>query len=166
MVRSLIIVWKYLAALLLVASPATAMDWLDAEELESSCRAFLAGSTEKDAVICLAFVQGFLAGAEPVPGAKRPDPDEMREETYAERVTRTRLSTLRLMELRSNQPDYCLDDSLSTIQIVETVAGYLESHQEALSLTNAEAVYEALIHEYPCNREQRNAESQRGQVEQ
>lgn len=156
--------WRYLAALILATSPVIAMDWLDSDEPEASCRAFLAGSTEKDAVICPAFVQGFLAGAEPVPGAKRPDPAENSEETFSKRAARTRLGTLRMMQLRANQPDYCLDDSLSAIQIVETVAGYREGHQEALSLTNAEAVYEALVHEFPCDRrEQRSAEAPREQ---
>lgn len=158
--------WKYLATLLLAASPAMAMDWLDSNELETSCDAFLAGSTENDAVLCLAFVQGFLVGAETVPGAKQPDPAVTSGETYTERAARTRLGTLRLMQLRPNQPGYCLDDSLSTIRIVETVAGYLQAHQEALLLTNGEALYEALVHEFPCNREQGGAETQRGQDKQ
>lgn len=144
--------WKILAVLLLAASPANAMEWLSAEELESSCDAFLAGSTDSDAALCLAYMQGFLAGAEAAPGVTRPDKAADRDETYAERAARTRLGTLRMMRLRAHEPDYCLDDSLSAVQIVETVAAYLESHEEVLKLSNAEAVYEALVHEFPCEK--------------
>ena len=145
-------VWKFLAVLLLVAGPAVAMEWLGAEDFESSCDAFLAGSADKEAMLCLAYVQGFLAGAEAAPDASTPDIKADDSETYAERATRTRLGTLRIMRLRAKQPDYCLDESLSALRIVETVAGYLESHAEALKLTNAEAVYEALVHEFPCEK--------------
>lgn len=143
--------WKKLIILLLAASPAVSMEWLDADELESSCNAFLAGSTDKNAALCLAYMQGFLAGAEAAPGLKRPDPAKHGDETYAERAARTRLGGMRMMQLRADQPRYCLDDSLSTVQIVETVAGYLETHEEALRLNNAEAVYQALVHEFPCD---------------
>ena len=143
--------WRYLVILLFAASPATAMEWLDADQLESSCDAFLDGSTDADAALCLAFMQGFLAGAEAAPGVAWTGPGAADDETYAERAARTRLGTLRMLALRADQPDYCLDDSLSAIEIVETVAGYLETHEEALRLTNAEAVYEALVHEFPCD---------------
>lgn len=140
-----------LLAMLVPASPAVTMEWLGDDELESSCDAFLDGSTDKDAALCLAFMQGFLAGAVAAPGARPPDPASSDGESYSERAARTRLGTLRMMQLRADQPDYCLDDSLSAVQIVETVAGYLETHEDALRLTNAEAVYEALVHEFPCD---------------
>lgn len=141
---------RILVVLLLTATPAAAMEWLDAEDLERSCGAFLDGSTEPDAALCLAYMQGFLAGADAVPGITWPDPTSGDDESYSERAARTRLGSLRMLKLRADKPDYCLDESLSAIQIVETVAGYLETHTESQRLTNAEVVYEALINEYPC----------------
>ncbi len=142
-----------IAALLLIGTslPLAAMEWLSTDELESSCDAFLDGATGSDAALCLAFMQGFLAGADAAPVQNPAMPGAAPEdESFSERATRTRLSTLQLMQLRANQPAYCLDDALSAIDIVETVAGYLESHEEVLYLTNAEAVYAALVHEFPC----------------
>jgi len=136
--------------MLFSAFPATAMQWLGADELESSCDTLLEGSTDKDAALCLAFVQGYLAGAEAATGAKRPDANASGGETYSERAARTRLGTLRMKQLRGDQQDYCLDDSLTALQLVETVAGYLKSHEDALLLSNAEAMYAALVHEFPC----------------
>lgn len=126
------------------------MEWLDADELESSCDAYLEGSTDKDAALCLAFVQGFLAGAEASSKMSRTDPTPTRGESYADRAARTRLGTLRILKVRADEPDFCLEDSLSAVRIVEKVAVYLETHEDALRLTNAEAVHEALVHEFPC----------------
>ena len=147
-------VYKLSAVLLLAMTPLAAMEWLSTEQLEDSCDAFLAGSSESDAALCLAFMQGFIAGTDAAPlqnpavsDARKPPKDE----SFSERATRTRLSTLQLMQLRANQPAYCLDDELSAVDIVETVAGFLESHEEVLHLTNAEAVYAALVHEFPCD---------------
>lgn len=144
-------VYKIAAILLIATSPLAAMEWLSTDELEKSCDAFLDGATGPDAALCLAFMQGFLAGADAAP-AQNPalSGAAPKDESFSERATRTRLSTLQLMQLRANQPAYCLDDALSAIDIVETVAGYLESHEEVLYLTNAEAVYAALVHEFPC----------------
>ena len=143
--------WRIAAALLLATSPAVAMEWLGADELDESCTAFLAGSTDSDAALCLAYVQGFLAGADAAPeGIDVPSASQTEDESFSERATRTRLGTLRLLKLRSDMPDYCLDDTLSALHVVEAVAGYLESHADALYLDNAEAVYAALVNEFPC----------------
>lgn len=148
-------VCKITAILILSTAPAVAMEWLSADELERSCDAFLADSTDSDATPCLAFMQGFLAGTEARPatdGVESVKPNASTSESFSERATRTRLGTIRLMQLRSSdKPDYCIDESLSAVEIVESVARYLEDHEEVLQLTNAEAVYAALVHEYPCD---------------
>jgi len=123
------------------------MEWLGATELESSCDAFLAGSTDDDAALCLAYMQGILAGADAAPSGIASAPGD---ESYADRAARTRLGTLRLSQIGPDRPDYCLDGAHSAVQIVEAVGGYLETHEEARRLTNAAAVLEALAHEYPC----------------
>lgn len=74
-------------------------------------------------------------------------------ESYSERAARTRLGTLRMMHLRdTGKPDYCLDDSIPAVEVVESVASYFRDHPETLQLTNADAVREALIHNYSCDR--------------
>lgn len=145
-------VYKIAAVLLLATAPTSAMDWLSSAKLESSCDAFLNSSDDSEAALCLTFVQGFLAGAEAA-HAQNPIGSRakaLKDETFSERATRTRLSTLQLMQVRSGKPAYCLDETLSPVEIVETVAGYLDSHEEVMTLTNTEAVYEALVHEFPC----------------
>lgn len=147
-------VYKISALLLLATTPSAAMEWLSTEQLENSCDAFLEGSAESDAALCLAFMQGFLAGSDAAP-LQNPAVTEAAEgapkdESFSERATRTRLSTLQLMALRAGQPGYCLPEELSAVEIVETVASYLEDHEDVLHLTNAEAVYAALVSEFPC----------------
>jgi hypothetical protein len=97
-------------------------------------------------------MQGFLAGAEAAPGFSRTAAASTDTSSYADRAARTRLGSLRMMRLRADEPDFCLDDSLTAVQIVESVAGYLKTHKEALLLTNAEAVHEALVSEFPCEK--------------
>ncbi len=136
-------------------SPVLAAEWLSGNELEESCDSFLEDPGNRMGTLCLAFMQGFLAASE-VEGEVGVAPQaegSSGSESFSERAARTRLGTLRMMQIRdSDTPEYCLDDDISAVEVVESVARYLRDHPEALQLTNAEAVRESLIHNYPCER--------------
>lgn len=146
--------WRIAAVLTLATAQASAMEWLSADQLEQSCDDFLENPNNTDATLCLAFIQGFLAGADGAPSADLGDavkPSKSTNDSFSDRAKRTRLGTIRLIRLQSEtRSAYCVDESASPLEIVKTVARYLEQHEEALKLTNSEAVYAALVHEYPC----------------
>jgi hypothetical protein len=139
---------------LAAATPLAAMEWLSDSELEQSCDRFLEDSSSSDGVLCLAFLQGFLAGAdtvEPRTVANATKSDSVGSESFSDRATRTRLGTLRMMHLQSaSKADYCLDPDIPAVEVVETIATYLKDHPDSLQLTNSEAARKALIHNYPC----------------
>ena len=139
-----------------VASPSPAAEWLSGNELEESCDRFLQDPGNRKGSLCLAFMQGFLSasGTETNMAAAAPAEDsKSNSESYSERAARTRLGTLRMMQLRdTGKPDYCLDDSTPAVEVVEAIASYFRDHPETLQLTNAEAVREALTHNYSCER--------------
>lgn len=130
----------------------SAEKWLNAGELEASCDRFLGGSDgDGNGALCLAFLQGFLAGADTTPKALRDaENGEWYDESFSERALRTRLGRLRMMQVRS-ATDYCIGDDVAALEIVDAVATYLKEHPETLSMTDADAVRQALVSSYPCD---------------
>jgi len=130
------------------------MEWLSVNELEQSCDAFLSNTGETDGKLCLAYMQGFLAGSDTAvasPFDKSAHASTGDSESFSERAARTRLGTLRLMQLRAaGRRDYCISEDTTAVEIVEAIVTYLSDHLETLQLTNAEAVRKALVHHYPC----------------
>jgi len=143
-----------LIVVLMPTTPSSAMEWLSASELEQSCDTFLADSVKTDGALCLAYIQGFLAGTYSVGVAdadSRKNDSSSESETFSERAARTRLGTLRLQEIRAaRKSDYCIGDDVTAVIIVEKIVGYLKEHPETLQLTNSEAVREALINNFRC----------------
>lgn len=134
-------------------SPIFAEEWLSAGDLEASCDSFLAGSEGDDGDLCVAYLQGFLAGADTSQMAvSDASKDEEYDESFSERASRTRLGRLRLMKIRASRTgEYCIEDDVSALEIVDTVATFLKQHPETVSMTDADAVRAALISSYPCD---------------
>jgi len=146
------------ACLLLFAvapAPATAMEWLSGHELERSCGLLLDDPQSKEGALCLAFMQGFIAGSGTAEGTASDSVPSSRsgDESYAERAARTRLGTLRLQRLRAmGTAEYCVDEDTSALDVVKEITAYLEKHPEASDLTATGAVHEALIRSFPCDK--------------
>lgn len=141
-----------LLMVLIAAAPAAAMEWLSSDDLERSCDSFLAESDSNDGALCLAYMQGFIAGSGTADAAPETSRDAASEdESFTDRAVRTRLGTLRLQQIRSiGDGGHCLDDDVAAVKVVEKIADYLKEHPESLELTDADAVREALVHHYPC----------------
>jgi hypothetical protein len=144
-----------LLSLSIAAAPASTVEWLDGHDLELSCDLLLEDERNPDGILCLAFVQGFIAGADTTEGIVAPDTARSHsgDETYAERAARTRLGTLRLQQMQSaDLPEYCIDDATPAIVVVEKVSDYLEDHPDASDWTAHDVVREALVSSFPCER--------------
>lgn len=135
-----------LALILAVAGPRPAAAWLSDHDLEQSCEALLADAADEAGASCLAFVQGYLTGADSsaAPGYTRAGAD-----SFADRAARKRLGTLRLQRLEeASSPAWCVDESIPAAEVVRRVVDYLQARPD--DLTNAEAVREALAYHFPC----------------
>lgn len=143
-----------LTLIIIGGPPSAAADWLSRDEVEQSCEAFLADSAGANGALCLAFVQGFLAGVDTPPVSLHQDgtrTSASEDETFTQRAIRTRLGDGRLQDLQSKDPAYCVDE-ISAIAVIAAVATYLRDHEQAQQLTKPEAVHEALVHNFPCDR--------------
>jgi hypothetical protein len=138
--------------LCLAPAPASAEEWLTGGELERSCELLLQDPARSNGLLCLAFVQGFIAGADTSVSAVGPrsTASSSEKETYADRAARTRLGTLRLQQIQSTYGRYCIGDQVTAVEVVEKVTDYLESHPEASNVTAHDAVREALVYSFPC----------------
>jgi hypothetical protein len=104
-------------------------------------------------MLCLAFIQGFIAGADTTEHAVHPGSatTSSGDETFAERAARTRLGTLRLQQMRASYARYCIDNAVTAVEVVDKVTAYLEDHPAAADLTAHDAVREALAYSFPCD---------------
>ena len=145
---------SFLLWLCLAPAPASAEEWLSGNDLENSCEVLLDDPQNQQGLLCLAFVQGFIAGADTSVAEVSPRsarPASPGDESYAERAARTRLGTLRLQQIQSTYAQYCINDQVTAIEVVEKVTDYIEDHPAAADLTAHDAVREALVHSFPCD---------------
>jgi hypothetical protein len=143
----------FLLWLCLALAPASAEEWLSGGDLERSCDVLLDDPTRSEGQLCLAFVQGFIAGADTSADAVNPrsaTTPSSEKESFAERAARTRLGTLRLQQIRSKYARYCIGDEVTAVEVVEKVTDYLQDHPTAADVTAHDAVREALVHSFPC----------------
>jgi len=143
----------FLLWICLAPAPASSEEWLSGGDLERSCDVLLEEPASADGLLCLAFVQGFIAGADTTLSGVSPRSaasSHANKETYADRAARTRLGTLRLQQIQSTYGRYCIGDQVTAVEVVEKVTDYLESHPEASNVTAHDAVREALVYSFPC----------------
>lgn len=129
-----------------ISALASTTQWLSGNELGRYCGAYLADAESDDGAVCIAFLQGFLAGADTdgfsVPAA----------ETFAERAARTRLGDAHLRRLRkSTHPGYCVGKEIDAAAMAEKITAYLEDQLNADDLTASELVHRTLAHHFPCD---------------
>lgn len=142
----------FLLWICLAPAPASSEEWLSGGDLERSCDVLLEDSASAEGLLCLAFVQGFIAGADTSITAVSPrSAASSGKETYADRAARTRLGTLRLQQIQSTYGRYCIGEHVTAVDVVENVTDYLESHPEASNVTAHDAVREALVYSFPCD---------------
>jgi len=135
----------------LAAAPASAT-WLSGADLERHCDAYLDDSEGDDAAACVAFVQGFLSGAEAIGKAAGlpPSPPSSAESSFAERAARTRVGS-RLRNMRAERNSYCLDDSVSPASVIEIVVGLLSEQTASDDVPAERMVHRALVENFPCD---------------
>lgn len=137
-----------LALVLAVAGPQPAAAWLSDEALEQSCHAFLADPADEAGAYCLAYVQGYLTGAD---SSATPGYTREAAESFADRATRKRLGTLRMQRLEADAAlTWCVDPSMPAVEVVRRVLTHLEAQEGLATLTDAEAVRAALAANFPC----------------
>lgn len=129
--------------------PALQADWITEAELHESCDAFVSQPNSLEGSSCLAFVQGFLVGAEQFTVAKD---DTAAKETFTERAMRTRLSATQLQRIEgsSSQP-YCIDDNTPVAEVLEAIRNHLSSTGQESSLISTATLRQALSRSFPCD---------------
>lgn len=137
--------------LFMTPAPASTVEWLSGHELENACDELLDDARNRSGVLCLAFIQGFIAGGDTAgsKAAAGAGTSRSADETYAERAARMRLGTLRLQQIQATDR-YCIDDSIEALEVVRKVRAYLGDRPGASDLTAHDAIREALIHNFPC----------------
>lgn len=138
-----------IAHLAFVVAPAAGADWLTQAELEKRCARFMdePGSSEGEA--CLAFVQGFLAGAR----TAEPATHASEAKTFTDRAVRTRAAgaVRRFHTLQGAR--YCISDDVAATDVIERINAYLKEQREDTEADAAQLVEQALVQSFPCKAE-------------
>lgn len=131
--------------------PALHADWITESELHKSCDAFVSQPNSVEGSNCLAFVQGFLIGAEqmsPATGASQIPG----EETFTERATRTRLSTAQLQRIEGDTSDpYCIDENTPVADLLEAIRDHLSNSGQDANPISPATLQQALSRRFPCD---------------
>lgn len=146
------IVGCVLTSLAVVAGPVSAADRLTAAELEKRCRVFIESPAEPEGEVCIAFVQGFLAGLRTAEERQVTVLAERKEESFAERAARTRAGWL-IQHFRSLQGnEYCVPADVSGAEALQRVTAYLAAYEDGRNSNRKplELVHSALEQIFPC----------------
>lgn len=141
-----------LAVLVAMASPASAMDWLKGDRLESDCLSLLDDPQASEGVSCKAFIQGFLAGAEVTDGlvAERVKTLYRTGDSYVDRAAQTRVG-MRLKQYGATSlAGYCIDADVGSEEVIGKVIAHFKRLPGEPELTAGAAVYQALVAGFPC----------------
>lgn len=138
---------------MMLATPASALEWLSETELERQCKSFLGDPQSRDGASCVAFIQGFLAGAEATDGIVAERVKQMHASTgdsYSDRAIRTRIGS-RLKEYGTPYyASYCISKDVSSAAVIGKVVDFLNDHPDEPGLTANQIVYMSLVHHFPC----------------
>ncbi|MFN3233231.1 MAG: Rap1a/Tai family immunity protein [Alphaproteobacteria bacterium] len=143
------------AALVLAfaAVPAQAVKWVSGPELIGHCKAYTDAPTSLDGVVCVAYIQGFLGGAEATDATVEENVLSQYQQDHSafmRRVVRTRLGRSVEEYGATALANYCLPLAEPVTRVVLRVVQYIDAHPEAESLNAQEVVYGALKEHYPC----------------
>lgn len=146
-------VLSFFVGSVLFTAPAMALEWLTEEELEQQCESFLIDDRSRDGALCVAFIQGFLAGAEATDGIVAERVRKIQPpsgDTYEDRALRTRIGSYLQKYGTPYYAGYCIGPNVSSQAVVTTVIDYLNEHPDEPGLTANQAVYTALVESFPC----------------
>jgi hypothetical protein len=142
------------AAALAVTAPARAVEVLSVHELVSHCERLEANPDGVDGQYCLRYIQGFIDGAvaTDVRVLINAEAHKDKEESFMDRVTRTRIPS-RADQIRAAQmAGFCLGDPLPLREVVDVVVADLVALDVDGSADSParEAVYASLQNHFPC----------------
>jgi len=138
---------------LMFAVPAGAVEWLTEGELENQCDQFLDDPQSRQGALCMAFIQGFLAGAEATDGVVAERISKMQAPTgdsYSDRAIRTRIGSRLERFGTPYYAGYCIDNDVPSSTVISEVIDYLGNHPDEPGITANQAVYMALVDRFPC----------------
>lgn len=149
---------RYIIAivLLLPLYGATAIGQLSAKELALHCNSYTQSATSMGGQICARYIEGFIDGvvatdARVIHNAEN-TPD--REESFHERVMRTRSPRAHDHVLAVPGTDFCLGDPILLNEIVGVVASDLKTKGDSLVLDARarDLIFGSLRKNYPCSK--------------
>lgn len=128
---------------------ATEEPWLTSDELSRYCLALDGLEAPSDGLVCIAYLQGYLAGTRLARGPG--DEAAASTESFAERAIRTRAASYlrRIEDGRSG--DYCIGRDVAPGVVVDAIVGYLGARPDATEVAPHAIVHEALMRQFPCN---------------
>jgi hypothetical protein len=137
----------------MASSNANAVEALSTEELVSHCIYYEQDPESVDGVFCVRYIQGFIDGAvatdERVTNNVANEYD--RDETFAERATRTRVGS-RLERFGTFYAEFCLGEPVPLKTVVELVIADLDDADRIANLPLArDFVYATLRMQFPCD---------------
>lgn len=142
-----------LACLAYIPDPVQAADPEALEELEvlrRHCTAYLADAESREAALCAAYIQGYLAGVTRMAEVLRPVA-AADSGSYADRALRTRAGGHLKRYHAWRHAGYCVGDEVSQAALIERVAAYLREHRAEAELTADQLLHRALTASFPCN---------------
>jgi hypothetical protein len=141
------------AATLLLAPSAWAVEALTTAELVSHCDKYHDEAATEDRTFCIRYIQGFIDGAVATDDRvmNSVTGEYQREETFSERAMRTRLGSRLERFGATSYAGYCLGDPVPLQEVVEHVVA--DSGDPKLTAAHPlarELVYATLRTHYPC----------------
>lgn len=138
-----------------LCSPAAiAVEALTAAELARHCAAFESDPDSADAVFCVRYIQGFIDGAVATDAqvTRNVAEDIGEDESFRERVMRTRLGPRLERYGPSYYAEFCLGDPVPLERVVRDVIEGLNARDVAeMQPLARDVVYRTLRRRYPCS---------------
>lgn len=125
--------------------------WLSSESLGRHCLALEEASSPDDGTVCIAYVQGVIAGTrmardqQPGPAASGSE-----DESFTDRAIRTRAGTYLRRIDDSQRRDYCIAGDVPASAVLDALTERLAATPDDSNLTAHDIVHEALVQRFPC----------------
>ena len=144
------------AVMALVSWPhqdAKAVDPLSSDEFASHCIEYRLSPEGSDGIFCVRYIQGFIDGAVATDErvTTNVSAEYSREETFAQRATRTRLGLDLERYGASFFAEFCLGEPIPLAEVVDHIVSRLEGIDFKPKMPLArDFVYQVLRDDYPC----------------
>ena len=142
------------AAAMIPAQKATAVEILSADELASHCVAFPAAADSTDGQYCIRYIQGFIDGAiaTDLRVMMNIETESSLMDSIANRALRTRLPSRSDSQRAAGYAEFCLGDPVPLEEVVNKVVADLKTGSDAHDAVSSarDVVYDSLRKHYPC----------------